>query len=48
MIIDDREYQDPTGDEWSDYGRDPRYATGLWAIIPVVLVVFLAAYFFFG
>ena len=44
MKIDDSQWRDPDGYGWTDdlaYGQgDPQYASGLWWLIPVVLVLY--------
>ena len=51
MQVDDRDWRDPDGENWSDlnYGQgDPGFAEGLWWLIPVVLVVFAVAMLWSG
>ena len=43
MRIDNREWKDPIGQDYNDlnYGQgDARYASGVWWLIPVVLVLY--------
>ena len=50
MKVDDREWHDPYGDKFMNdlaYGQgDARYASGLWWLIPVALVLYAAAWWF--